>query len=141
MSDALELLSLSHLNAIAELFAAEEAFGPVDVLVNNAAIVPRTAITRVTDEEWDETLLVDLTAPFWYIRERVPGMKKLGRGAIVNVTSGAGISGTIGFSSYAAAKGGMNALSYTLAQELEHVELDAIYASDLSRAHGRRSSE
>jgi NAD(P)-dependent dehydrogenase (short-subunit alcohol dehydrogenase family) len=98
---------------------AEEAFGPVDVLVNNAAIAPRTAITRVTDEEWNETLLVDLTAPFWYIRELVPGMKKLGRGVIVNVTSGAGISGTIGFSSYAAAKGGMNGLSYTLAQELQ----------------------
>jgi 3-oxoacyl-[acyl-carrier protein] reductase len=98
--------------------AAEAAFGPVDVLVNNAAIAPRTAITRVTDEEWDETLLVNLTAPFWYIRELVPGMKKLGRGAILNVTSGAGISGSVGFSSYSAAKGGMNGLSYTLAQEL-----------------------
>jgi 3-oxoacyl-[acyl-carrier protein] reductase len=98
---------------------AEAAFGTVDVLVNNAAIAPRTAITRVTDEEWNETLLVDLTAPFWYIRELVPGMKKAGRGAILNVTSGAGINGTIGFSSYSAAKGGMNGLSYTLAQELE----------------------
>jgi 3-oxoacyl-[acyl-carrier protein] reductase len=97
---------------------AEEAFGTIDVLVNNAAIAPRTAITRVTDEEWAETLLVNLTAPFWYIRELVPGMKALGRGSILNVTSGAGISGTIGFSSYSAAKGGMNGLSYTLAQEL-----------------------
>lgn len=98
---------------------AADALGPVDVLVNNAAVAPRTAITRVTDEEWDETLLVNLTAPFWYIRELVPGMKQLGRGAILNVTSGAGIHGTIGFSSYSAAKGGMNGLSYTLAQELE----------------------
>jgi 3-oxoacyl-[acyl-carrier protein] reductase len=98
---------------------AEAVFVPVDVLVNNAAIAPRTAITRVTDEEWDETLRVDLTAPFWYIRELVPGMKKLGRGSILNVTSGAGIGGSIGFSSYSAAKGGMNGLSYTLAQELE----------------------
>lgn len=98
---------------------AEEAFGPVDVLINNAAIAPRTAITRVTDDEWNETLLVNLTAPFWYIRELVPGMKKVGKGVIVNVTSGAGISGTVGFSSYSAAKGGMNGLSYTLAKELE----------------------
>jgi NAD(P)-dependent dehydrogenase (short-subunit alcohol dehydrogenase family) len=96
-----------------------EHFGTIDVLVNNAAIAPRTAITRVTDEEWNECLLVNLTAPFWYIREIVPGMKKAGRGSIVNVTSGAGISGTIGFSSYSAAKGGMNGLSFTLAQELE----------------------
>jgi NAD(P)-dependent dehydrogenase (short-subunit alcohol dehydrogenase family) len=98
---------------------AEEAFGTVDVLVNNAAIAPRTAITRVTDEEWAETLLINLTAPFWYIREIVPGMKALGRGSILNVTSGAGISGTTGFSSYSAAKGGLNGLSYTLAKELE----------------------
>ncbi len=97
---------------------AEETFGTVDVLVNNAAIAPRTAITRVTDDEWNETLLVNLTAPFWYIRELVPGMKRIGKGVIVNVTSGAGISGTVGFSSYSAAKGGMNGLSYTLAKEL-----------------------
>jgi len=89
------------------------------VLVNNAAIAPRSAITRVTDEEWDECLLVDLTAPFRYIREVVPGMKRLGRGVIVNVTSAAGIGGTVGFSSYSAAKGGLNGLSYTLAKELE----------------------
>jgi NAD(P)-dependent dehydrogenase (short-subunit alcohol dehydrogenase family) len=98
---------------------AEQHFGPVDVLVNNAAIAPRTAITRITDNEWDETLLVNLTAPFWYIRELVPGMKKSGWGSILNVTSGAAISGTVGFSSYAAAKGGLNALSATLAVELQ----------------------
>jgi 3alpha(or 20beta)-hydroxysteroid dehydrogenase len=60
-----------------------------------------------------------LTAPFRYIRELVPGMKRLGKGTILNVTSGAGISGTVGFSSYSAAKGGLNGLSYTLALELE----------------------
>lgn len=109
--------SLAEIRALCR--QAEQAFGTVDVLVNNAAIAPRTAITRVTDAEWDETLLVNLTAPFWYIRELVPGMKKIGRGAILNVTSGAGISGTVGFSSYSAAKGGMNGLSYTLALELE----------------------
>src|ERR1700712_72418 len=59
---------------------AAEAFGTVDILVNNAAIAPRTAITRVTDEEWMETLLVDLTGPFWMMREIIPGMKSLGRG-------------------------------------------------------------
>ena len=98
---------------------AEEAFGTIDVLVNNAAIAPRTAITRVTDEEWDETVLVNLTGPFRYIRELVPGMKQAGWGSILNVTSGAGTSGTPGFSSYSAAKGGLNGLSATLALELQ----------------------
>jgi len=41
---------------------ATNLLGPVDVLVNNAGIAPRTAITRVTDEEWDETIAVDLSA-------------------------------------------------------------------------------
>jgi NAD(P)-dependent dehydrogenase (short-subunit alcohol dehydrogenase family) len=108
--------SLSEIRTLCR--SGEEYFGTIDVLVNNAAIAPRTAITRVTDEEWDETILVNLTAPFRFIRELVPGMKKAGWGSILNVTSGAGIHGTIGFSSYASSKGGMNALSYTLAQEL-----------------------
>jgi 3-oxoacyl-[acyl-carrier protein] reductase len=95
-----------------------EAFGTVDILVNNAAIAPRTAITRVTDEEWMETLLVDLTGPFWMMREIIPGMKSLGHGSILNITSGAGISGTPGFASYSAAKGGLNGISYTAALEL-----------------------
>ncbi|HEY7106728.1 MAG TPA: SDR family oxidoreductase [Acidimicrobiia bacterium] len=98
---------------------AESELGGIDVLVNNAAIAPRTAITRVTDEEWDETLLVNLTAPFRYVREVVPGMKRAGWGSILNVTSGAASTGTVGFSSYAAAKGGLNGLSHTLAVELE----------------------
>jgi NAD(P)-dependent dehydrogenase (short-subunit alcohol dehydrogenase family) len=97
---------------------AEEALGTIDVLVNNAAVAPRSAITRVTDEEWEETLLVDLTAPFRYIRELVPGMKRAGWGSILNVTSGTGSTGTPGFSSYSAAKGGLNGLSATLALEL-----------------------
>jgi NAD(P)-dependent dehydrogenase (short-subunit alcohol dehydrogenase family) len=97
---------------------AERELGTIDVLVNNAAIAPRTAITRVTDEEWDETLLVDLTAPFRYIREVVPGMKRAGWGSILNITSGAGMTGVVGFSSYAAAKGGLVGLSNTLALEL-----------------------
>jgi 3-oxoacyl-[acyl-carrier protein] reductase len=101
------------------LIAATVAeFGRVDVLVNNAGIAPRTAITRVTDEEWDETIAVDLSAPFWFIRELVPAMKRTGGGCIVNVTSGAGIEGIAGFSSYAAAKGGIVGLSRTLALEL-----------------------
>jgi 3-oxoacyl-[acyl-carrier protein] reductase len=113
---AADQADLAQVRALCERAARE--VGTIDILVNNAAIAPRTAITRVTDEEWNESLLVNLTAPFWFIRELVPAMKKAGRGCIVNVTSGAGVSGTIGFSSYAAAKGGLVGLSMTLAQEL-----------------------
>jgi 3-oxoacyl-[acyl-carrier protein] reductase len=98
---------------------AREELGTVDVLVNNAGIASRRAITRLTDAEWFESLAVNLTGPMYLIRELVPDMKRAGWGRILNVTSAAGTHGTPGFSAYAAAKGGIVALTYTLAQELE----------------------
>ena len=99
--------------------AAEQELGPVDVLVNNAGISSRRAITRMTDDDWFESLAVNLTGSMYMIRELVPGMKARGWGRIVNVTSGAGTHGTAGFSAYAAAKGGVVGLALTLAVELE----------------------
>ena len=98
---------------------AQAALGPVDILVNNAGVASRRAITRMTDDEWFESLAVNLTGPMYTIRELVPGMKARGWGRIVNVTSAAGTHGTPGFSAYAAAKGGVVGLALTLAQELE----------------------
>jgi 3-oxoacyl-[acyl-carrier protein] reductase len=98
---------------------ARAALGPVDILVNNAGVASRRAITRMTDEEWFESLAVNLTGSMYTIRELVPGMKAQGWGRIVNVTSAAGTRGTPGFSAYAAAKGGVVGLALTLARELE----------------------
>ena len=89
------------------------------MLVNNAAISTRSAITRLTDEEWNLSIAVNLTAPMHFIRELVPGMKQAGWGRIVNVTSGAGVHGVPGFSAYSAGKGGIVGLTLTLALELE----------------------
>lgn len=97
---------------------ARDALGSVDVLVNNAGIASRHAITRVTDDEWFESLAVNLTGPMYLIRELVPGMKRNAWGRILNVTSTAGTDGVAGFSAYGAAKGGIVALTYTLAREL-----------------------
>jgi 3-oxoacyl-[acyl-carrier protein] reductase len=97
---------------------AQEEVGTIDVLVNNAGISSRSAITRLTDEEWERSLAVNLTGSMYTIRELVPGMKRAGWGRILNVTSGAGTHGVPGFSAYGAAKGGIVGLTLTLAQEL-----------------------
>jgi len=110
---------MSDLTAIERLVQRVlEEWGRVDILVNNAAISRRSAITRVTDEEWDEVIRVNLTGPMYLTRAIVPLMKQQGGGVILNVISGAGTHGTIGFSSYAASKGGLVGLTMTWAQEL-----------------------
>jgi 3-oxoacyl-[acyl-carrier protein] reductase len=95
-----------------------DEWGRVDILVNNAAISRRSAVTRVTDEEWDEVIRINLTGPMFLTRAVVPVMKRQGGGVVLNVISGAGTHGTIGFSSYAASKGGLVGLTMTWAQEL-----------------------
>ena len=97
---------------------ATEELGSIDILVNNAAISRRSAVTRVTDDEWNEVVRVNLTGPMFLTRAVVPVMKAQGSGAILNVISGAGTHGTIGFSSYAASKGGLVGLTMTWAKEL-----------------------
>jgi 3-oxoacyl-[acyl-carrier protein] reductase len=97
---------------------ATDRFGPIDVLVNNAAIPGRAAITRVTDDEWDRVLAVNLTGPLVAIRAVVPPMKSGRGGVIVNVVSVAATEGSAGFASYAASKGGLLGLTMTLAVEL-----------------------
>lgn len=93
-------------------------WGRIDVLVNNAAVSRRSALTRVSDEEWEEVIAVNLTGPMYLTRAVVPVMKRQGGGVVLNVVSGAGTQGTVGFSSYAASKGGLVALTLTWAQEL-----------------------
>jgi 3-oxoacyl-[acyl-carrier protein] reductase len=108
--------------------------GRIDILVNNAAISRRSAVTRVTREEWDEVMRVNLTGPMFLTRAVVPIMKRQGRGTIVNVISGAGTQGTVGFSSYGASKGGLVGLTMTWAKELPRfgIRVNALSPSALT---------
>ncbi len=95
-----------------------EQLGAPAVLVNNAGISSRAAVTRVVDEDWDRVLEVNLSGPLYAARAVIPGMKANGGGVIVNVTSTAGTHGMVGFSSYAASKAGLVGLTLTWAKEL-----------------------
>jgi NAD(P)-dependent dehydrogenase (short-subunit alcohol dehydrogenase family) len=92
--------------------------GEVDVLVNNAGIVGRSApLTELTDDDWEETVLTDLTSVFYCCRAVLPAMPGDSGGAIVNVASVTGKEGNPRQVPYSVAKAGVIALTKTLARE------------------------
>ena len=93
-------------------------WGRVDVLVNNAGIVRAAMLTKMTAAQWDEVLAVHLTGTFNCLQAVAPGMIERRHGRIVNVTSAAGVLGTIGQINYSAAKAGILGLTKSAAREL-----------------------
>jgi NAD(P)-dependent dehydrogenase (short-subunit alcohol dehydrogenase family) len=100
--------------------SVERRFGPVEVLVNNAAVV-REAIRHVlaADEEWwDRVLAVNLKGQFLCARRAAEVMARRGRGVIVNISSGGATRAHRGMAAYDASKGGSEALTRALALDL-----------------------
>jgi len=105
--------------AVARAFGAvEEAWGPVEILVNNAGITDDGLIARMTDDQWGRVVQTNLTGAFHTIRRASPKMMRGRWGRIVNVSSVSGHSGAPGQSNYAAAKAGLLGLSRAVAREL-----------------------
>ncbi len=102
----------------ATLTAAENAFGPVSVLVNNAGIVHFAPIADTTPADWSRVIDINLTGTYLGIRALASSMRKAGGGAIVNISSGAGMSGAFGLGAYVASKWGVRGLTKTAALEL-----------------------
>ncbi|HEY7082498.1 MAG TPA: SDR family oxidoreductase [Nitrososphaeraceae archaeon] len=94
-----------------------EAFGTVDILINNAGILYQKPISETTDDEWSATINTNLKGPFMLIREVLPIFEKRGKGKIVNIASIAGIIGYENLSAYCASKGGIIAMTRSLALE------------------------
>ncbi len=93
-------------------------YGGVDAIINNAAILRMTAFLDLSAEDFDETIEVNLLAPVRLIRALLPPMLERGRGAIVNVSSAAGIRPFADETDYCATKYGLEGFSYSLALEL-----------------------
>lgn len=98
---------------------AVKEFGKVDILVNNAGLTQPAMLHKMTEEQWDLVINVHLKGTFncTQVAARQMISQKSG-GSIVNVTSSAGIQGTIGQVNYSAAKGGINAFTKSAAREL-----------------------
>jgi len=93
-------------------------FEHIDVVVNNAGIWKEAAIDRMTLEQWNETININLTSTYLIAKLLVPAMKKNRFGRIINIASTAGQRGEAFHSHYAASKGGMISLTKSLASEL-----------------------
>ena len=97
---------------------AIEAMGAVDILVNNAGITRDNLFMRMSDEEWQSVIDVNLTATFKLCKGVLRGMMKARWGRIVNISSVVGATGNPGQGNYAASKAGMVGMSKSLAYEV-----------------------
>ena len=96
-----------------------DRYGRVDALINNAAILRNKPFVDMTDAEFDETIEVNLQAPTRLIRGFLPAMQARGGGAIINVSSRAGVQPFVNETDYCASKYGLEGFSFSLAMELK----------------------
>lgn len=105
--------------AVDEAFtAAEEAHGPVEILVANAGITRDTLVLRMSDDDWSDVLATNLTGSFHAARRASKGMLRLKRGRIILISSVVGLLGSPGQVNYAASKAGLVGMARSLAREL-----------------------
>ena len=95
-----------------------DKFGRIDILINNAGITRDNLLMRMSDEEWDAVLAVNLKGVFNCTKAVVRPMMKARKGRIVNIASVVGLMGNAGQANYAASKGGVMLMMQTLAQEV-----------------------
>ncbi|MFO7656352.1 MAG: 3-oxoacyl-[acyl-carrier-protein] reductase [Bacteroidales bacterium] len=94
-----------------------EEFGRIDILVNNAGITKDTALKRMTEEQWDMVINVNLKSVFNFTKAVQPVMWKLGKGSIVNLSSVVGVGGNANQANYSASKAGIIGFTKSIAQE------------------------
>ena len=111
--------NLSDLDAVDELGKkVEEEMGGVDILVNNAGITRDGLLARMSDEDWDDVIRVNLTAVFRLTRAIAYPMMRRKAGRIINISSIVGVTGNPGQANYCASKAGVIGFTKSLANEI-----------------------
>ncbi len=108
-------IDLSSQESIKEAFAKA---GPVDILVNNAAVTKDGLALRMKKDDWDAVLSTNLTGAFLAVQQVMQGMMKQRWGRIINISSIVGETGNPGQANYVASKAGLIGLTKSLAQEI-----------------------
>ena len=103
--------------------AAEERFGPVNVLVNNAGILSVSTVESISVEEWDRVMATNVRGPFLMSRAVLPSMRRAGGGAIVNIGSVLGLVAMKQRAAYCASKGGVTMLTKAMAIDHAHEKI------------------
>jgi len=106
----------SEANALIESIVQE--FGEFDILVNNAGITRDNLLMRMTEEQWDEVIDVNLKSVFNLTKASVRNFLKIKRGSIINMSSVVGVTGNAGQANYSASKAGIIGFSKSVAKEL-----------------------
>jgi meso-butanediol dehydrogenase / (S,S)-butanediol dehydrogenase / diacetyl reductase len=112
--------------------ACIEAFGRLDVLVNNAGIYHQADAEHTTDQIWQQTLAINLSAPFFLSRAAMPQLRK-SKGVIINIASDWGLVGGRNAVAYCASKGGVVLMSKAMALDhaAEGVRINAVCPGDV----------
>lgn len=96
----------------------QKEFGKIDILVNNAGITKDTLLMRMSEEQWDDVINVNLKSTFNFTKAVVPIMARQRQGSIVNISSIVGLNGNPGQANYSASKAGIIGLTKSVAKEM-----------------------
>ncbi|WP_037568501.1 SDR family oxidoreductase [Phaeacidiphilus oryzae] len=126
----------------AAIGAAEEAFGPVDVLVNNAGIFHPGGVEDQAPEQFRRMLDVNLMGSFLGMHAVLPGMRGRGRGSVVNISSAAGMTGFAGGIGYGAGKWGVRGMTKAAALDMAGtgVRVNSVHPGVIRTSMGRSVS-
>jgi NAD(P)-dependent dehydrogenase (short-subunit alcohol dehydrogenase family) len=108
--------------------AVRERFGPIDILINNAARDTRHSVSDYSVEEWDNSISTNLRPQFFSIQAVVSDMEKSGAGSVINLGSNSANLGLAGYPAYTTAKAGIIGMTKSLARELgpKNIRINAL---------------